>query len=439
MNSLDGDLSSFLGEAEDLVAGLYDTLAGLTPDSPPRQPEINALFRATHTLKGLAGMLDFDTLQAVSHKMEDLLGEVRLGRIPWSPHLAEVVAVGVDHIREIVNAIAAGRGDASDVSAYLNSVEAAAAARDTVRRIPKVDLPADILASFTEYEESRLAAAVEADQQLLELTFVIKLSEFAEVGQQISEALDASGEVITKLPAPGASGGELTFVYIFATPDESLAGSLPELFGDRLHQLRVLESGWEEGPGLATPPPTPAPAPAPAPVEESATPADAARTTASVRIELETLDQLTAAVGGLLVEKASLEDVARELRNQIGDATPYPQLLRAIRGLEKRANDLQRGPDDGPAGSDRPGLEPPPPDRAGVSAHHRQEDQPDPGGRRDQARQADHGAVGGSAHPHRAQRESTTGSRAPPSAKSSASPCRERSAFGPDPEAHRSW
>lgn len=341
---LDGELSSFIGESEELIASLYETLGRIEPGGSPRQGDINALFRATHTLKGLAGMLDFMNLQTVAHHMEDLLGGVRLGKVAWSDQVSEVVAQGVDHIRAMLDGIAAGTGDGHDVAGYVAVVERAQEAPGALSATLTVDVPEEIRQTFTEYEESRLLHSVRSGMTIVEIVFRVKLSEFAKVGQEIAEVLEASGEIITKLPAPGGAGGELLFIYLVAVTDPGFEEALPELFGERVVSHRAVAAALGAG--------SPSPAVAP-PAEalddvamdagaEAEGPALGKAASATVRIELQTLESLTAVVGGLLVEKAQLEDVARRYRERFGDAPPYPDLVRTIREMEKRVLELQR-------------------------------------------------------------------------------------------------
>ena len=232
MNNEYDELSSFLGEAEELVSGLYETLSNIDPGAPPKQNDINSLFRATHTMKGLAGMLDYQNLGGLSHSLEDLLGVVRLGHLGWTDDVHEVISQGVDHLREIIQSIGGGGSDAGDLSAYIKLVAELSSQGTPEEAAPTLNIPEEVRGTFTEYEESRLAANLKEGNHLFEITFRIKLAEFARIGKEISEALEATGEIITKLPAPG-SGAELTFLYIVRNTRSGLRrGTPPDLRRD---------------------------------------------------------------------------------------------------------------------------------------------------------------------------------------------------------------
>ena len=73
----------FIAEAEDLIEEsqrlileIQDTFAtGINPDT------INALFRSMHTIKGVSGLFGLQGITNISHSLEALMDDVRLGKI----------------------------------------------------------------------------------------------------------------------------------------------------------------------------------------------------------------------------------------------------------------------------------------------------------------------------------------------------------------------
>src|SRR5579863_2297138 len=73
----------FLSEAQELVDGLGRDLLSLDEGLKKDQvdPElINEVFRGVHTLKGLSGLFGATRMAGLSHELEDLLDDLRLGR-----------------------------------------------------------------------------------------------------------------------------------------------------------------------------------------------------------------------------------------------------------------------------------------------------------------------------------------------------------------------
>ena len=77
-------VKEFLAEAEEIVDQLGSELADLADmaDSGDLSPDLlNSIFRAAHSLKGLAGMFGFADISELSHNMENLLDSLRLGKL----------------------------------------------------------------------------------------------------------------------------------------------------------------------------------------------------------------------------------------------------------------------------------------------------------------------------------------------------------------------
>src|SRR5262245_63597749 len=68
-----------------------------------RNPEtVNDLFRGVHTLKGLSGMFGFETLGRMSHVLEDLLENLRLGRVELNQQVLDVLFEGVESFQRLL-------------------------------------------------------------------------------------------------------------------------------------------------------------------------------------------------------------------------------------------------------------------------------------------------------------------------------------------------
>lgn len=66
---------------------------------------INEIFRVTHTIKGMAGFLQYTSLENLCHCMEEVLGGIKNGDIEIDSELIDIMLSTVDRITEIVNKI----------------------------------------------------------------------------------------------------------------------------------------------------------------------------------------------------------------------------------------------------------------------------------------------------------------------------------------------
>ncbi len=88
---------------------------------------INAIFRAVHSIKGGAGAFGHTALAAYTHGFENLLGDVREGKVPLEPALVDLLLLALDCLRDHVEA-ARGSGSVPDDADLLARLEAARAA-----------------------------------------------------------------------------------------------------------------------------------------------------------------------------------------------------------------------------------------------------------------------------------------------------------------------
>src|SRR6188474_3741309 len=89
----------FFSEAQEIIETLSRNLLSLdaTIKAGISDPSlINEAFRAVHTLKGLAGLFGAVRLGTLSHRLEDLLDALRLGRLSLAPETLDVLFSAVD-------------------------------------------------------------------------------------------------------------------------------------------------------------------------------------------------------------------------------------------------------------------------------------------------------------------------------------------------------
>ncbi len=99
-------LQDFVVEAREHLGVMETQLLAL--EQNPNDPEpTHACFRAIHTIKGVAGFLELNTVREVAHEGETLLDEVRNNRLNVVPALIDVLLQTADFLEGEVNGIAA--------------------------------------------------------------------------------------------------------------------------------------------------------------------------------------------------------------------------------------------------------------------------------------------------------------------------------------------
>ena len=121
----EGMLDMYLFENEQLLEQLQDRVLEQKDAECFDEDSINEIFRTMHTIKGSSGIMMFDNITAVSHKLEDVFFYLRESHPENVPHLdlVEHVLEVADFISTEMDKIRSGSpvdGDASEIIAGLD-------------------------------------------------------------------------------------------------------------------------------------------------------------------------------------------------------------------------------------------------------------------------------------------------------------------------------
>ena len=98
---MDPILEQFLSEARENLSYLDQNLAQLADGD---DDELNALFRAAHTLKGGAGLVGLEGVKMITHHAEDLLDGLKKKKIEYSESMLDVLYEAFDEVIEQIDA-----------------------------------------------------------------------------------------------------------------------------------------------------------------------------------------------------------------------------------------------------------------------------------------------------------------------------------------------
>ncbi|MGY6632359.1 MAG: chemotaxis protein CheA [Alkalilacustris sp.] len=94
---------TFFQECEDLLEVMWDGFSRM--EGAPDDPEtINAVFRAVHSIKGGAGAFGFEALVRFSHALEDVLDDLRNGKLEDTTGLMPLLFRAGDRLLDLVEA-----------------------------------------------------------------------------------------------------------------------------------------------------------------------------------------------------------------------------------------------------------------------------------------------------------------------------------------------
>ncbi len=158
-------LDMYLFENSQLLEQLQDRVLKLKDAESFDDDSINEIFRAIHTIKGSSGVMMFDEITAVAHKLEDVFYYLRESKPTNVPHLelVELVLGVTDFISGEMDKLsegAAADGDAHEligkIDDYLRKIkesenEAGKVIADNVYEEPTQFYIAPLASSFTHY------------------------------------------------------------------------------------------------------------------------------------------------------------------------------------------------------------------------------------------------------------------------------------------------
>ena len=99
---MDEELKLFCEDVEEQLTFMENGLISMQEDGADEE-SVGALFRAMHTIKGTAGMFNFDEVVHFTHIAENLLSEVRDGKVALTEELIDIFLKVKDHTQKLVD------------------------------------------------------------------------------------------------------------------------------------------------------------------------------------------------------------------------------------------------------------------------------------------------------------------------------------------------
>ncbi len=118
-------LEIFIDETKEHLQNLNEQLLILESE-PENENTINEIFRAAHSLKGMAGTMGYKRMQKLTHNMENVFSEIRNGKMKVKSELVDVLFRGLDALESYLENIQAsadeGTEDNDSIIVDLNNI-----------------------------------------------------------------------------------------------------------------------------------------------------------------------------------------------------------------------------------------------------------------------------------------------------------------------------
>ena len=253
----------FFSEAQEIVDGLSRDLLAL--DDVCRRGGsdaelVNDVFRAVHTLKGLSGLFGAAMMSGLSHELENLLDDLRLGRIELTSQVLDLLFQSVELYGRI---LAAAKGDApepaQEVKALLASLGQVAQQKGGGGGsvVAQYELDPGLLGVLTEYEEHRLRTNLQAGLSLYRMRVQFQLATIDSALDDLKAKTRPHGEIITFLPTGEGGDAESVELEILVASRASLGVLRGAVAGPNISVEEVRRRDGAPNPVASVPPPPP--------------------------------------------------------------------------------------------------------------------------------------------------------------------------------------
>ncbi|TRM50988.1 chemotaxis protein CheA [Achromobacter sp. LC458] len=355
---------TFFDEADELLAQMEQLLLELDVGSPDIE-QLNAIFRAAHSIKGGAATFGcFTQLAGTTHLLENLLDAIRRGEMALRTDMIDIFLETKDVLKSQLDAYRASEEPDEAVFERICAVlrqlalehkDPAAAVAAPVAPAPVVaPAPAPVAAAPAPAPEPVQTPAADAGDLPLKVR-ITKVSD-----KDAASLLEEMGNLGNVRASERANGALTVWMDSTCTPDDIEAVCCFIVDGDQLSITREAAPAAQAAAPVAEPVAV-APAAAPAPVaaepvpsvadtaaaaeaitqaaaraSRPAAPAHADKESTSIRVGVEKVDQVINLVGELVITQAMLAQTASTL-----DPVLHDRLLNGMEQLERNARDLQ--------------------------------------------------------------------------------------------------
>ncbi|OCS70626.1 chemotaxis protein CheA [Escherichia coli] len=308
---------TFFDEADELLADMEQHLLILQPEAPDAE-QLNAIFRAAHSIKGGAGTFGFSVLQETTHLMENLLDEARRGEMQLNTDIINLFLETKDIMQEQLDAYKQSQEpDAASFDYICQALRQLAleAKDETPSAVTRLSVVAK---SEPQDEQSRSQSPRRIILSRLKAGEVDLLEE--ELGHltTLTDVVKGTDSLSAILPGDIAED-DITAVLCFVIEADQITFETVEV-SPKISTPPVLKLAAEQAPTGR--------------VEREKTTRSSEST--SIRVAVEKVDQLINLVGELVITQSMLAQRSSEL-----DPVNHGDLITSMGQLQRNARDLQ--------------------------------------------------------------------------------------------------
>lgn len=351
----------FFSEAQEIIETLGRDLLALDEGQRHGRADpdrINDIFRGVHTLKGLASLFGAKRMSALSHELESLLDDVRLGRRELDAALLDNLFQALELYGRLLLQEKEGEDQpVPEMDRLVSNLGRPVQTAEETADVSDFDLDPSLLAVLTEYEEHRLRTNIADGRALFRLRMCFELATIDQSLDQLKARAKPLGEIITYLPTGAGTDTdsiELDILMASSVSKSDVEQTLSDT-GVEIEEVarRAPEatppSGLPAAAPLVSMPPVRQSSMAPRPDRVSMLPGaksdDASLRSVSqtVRVDIQRLDRLMNVVGELAIVRTALDGLLEQVRAADIDRKLTTELQRLQRSFDRNLESMQQG------------------------------------------------------------------------------------------------
>lgn len=304
----------FIAEADEMLGIMEQGLLALEGGGDAEL--LNSIFRAAHTLKGSSGALGHSNMQRLAHAMENILDDIRAGRLDPNGDLIGLLLRGTDALRAYVGAIPSGDLQGDPNEELIAQLLHARGATDSVPGPGGSSVAQDPWDQWRG-QFAREIEAAEAEGHML-YCVAVTVPEQAVMGEvrlfQAIQQMERAGRVLASTPTAedlitAEEVRDLTMLVAADMPAEEIRLALGEV--PDVTVVRVERVDRRAAPAAAAAAPS---AQAQKAAGTSSSPAVNPGALRTVRVSVQLLNELMNVVGEMVTARTRMEQVEYDLR-----------------------------------------------------------------------------------------------------------------------------
>ena len=327
---------TFFDEADELLADMEQHLLNLVVDDPDAE-QLNAIFRAAHSIKGGAGTFGFTILQETTHLMENLLDEARRGEMQLNTDIINLFLETKDIMQEQLDAYKSSTEPDAASFEYICNALRQLALEAKGESVPPVagNARLSVVANSPQQEADDVQTPVESGKTQIMLSR-LKSGEPEMLEEELGNLATLSqvsktADSLTAIIDGDVNQDDIVAVLCFVIEADQIEFTTVSAVAEAEPMVEEVVAAPVELPFAAA-----VNSSVPVARVEREKPAARSSESTSIRVAVEKVDQLINLVGELVITQSMLAQRSNAL-----DPVSHGDLITSMGQLQRNARDLQ--------------------------------------------------------------------------------------------------